>query len=257
MATTTRAVLEQRLSEAVGDYESLASTASASATLTDADLAYFTEDTDGIQGWVEITSGDADGDIRRIASSGYNSGTNVLTVTSNFSATPTAASSYLWHQIDPVLKRNAIQRAIELLFPSLYLPIRDETIIVDNLLLNPSFETFSGGAFTSWDNKETPSKSASTARFVHGSQSAGISATGAVEGLEQDLFSTVNIDQIVGKTLRVRGWVWDDASSSSRLGYPLMARPSPMAPITAGTPSGRAPRFTTSMLVSPRTPPRS
>jgi len=214
MATTTRQVLEQRLSESVGDYESLTSSASGSATLTDADLAFFTEDTDGIQGWVEITSGDADGDIRRIASSGYNASTKVLTVTSNFSVTPTSASSYLWHQISPVLKRNAIQRAIELLFPSLYLPIRDETLIVDNLLLNPSFET---GTFTSWTDKGSPSKSASTTRFVHGSQSAGIAATGAVEGLEQDLFLTVNIDQIVGKTLRVRGWVWDDASDSSRL----------------------------------------
>ena len=53
MGTTTRQVLRERLSQAIGDYYSLATTGSGAGdgtTMVDADLANLTEDNGGIQG---------------------------------------------------------------------------------------------------------------------------------------------------------------------------------------------------------------
>ena len=149
MGTTTRLVLEQRFSEAIGDYESLTASAGNTTTLTAAALADLTEDNDGIQGWVKIDAGSAAGDIRRIkASSGYVASTKVLTVNRAFSASA-GAVAFTLHRYDPKQKLNAISRAIELLFPTLYLPVRDETLSVDNLLINSSFEK-TGTAGEDW-----------------------------------------------------------------------------------------------------------
>ena len=69
MGTTTRQVLRERLSQAIGDYYSLTSTGSGAGggtTIVDADLANLTEDDGGIQGWTIQTSGNNAGEIRRI-----------------------------------------------------------------------------------------------------------------------------------------------------------------------------------------------
>jgi hypothetical protein len=143
MADTTRAVLTQRVSESVGDYEALTTTSSGSTTtLVATALADLTESDDGIQGWIEITDGNNDGEIRRIKGvGGYTASTTTITVNFAFSNTVGSGVGYILHRINPTDKHNAINRAIEALFPDLYLPIRDESLIVDSLVLNGSFET--------------------------------------------------------------------------------------------------------------------
>ena len=215
MGNTTRSNLETQLSEALGDYQSLTSSAAGAATLTDADLADLAEDDDAIQGWVEITSGDADDDIRRIKNDGYVASTNIITVNNPFSSTPSSVSNYLLHRINPTLKRAAIGQAIRQLYPMLYNAIRDETIIVDNLLLNSGFETFDSG-FTSWAEVGSPTVTAETTRVFHGATSAKIiSAGGAVGQLTQA--PDINMPEVAGKTASFRAWGWASAATNLRL----------------------------------------
>ncbi len=74
MATTTRATLRQRLSEAIGDYHSVTSTSagnSAATTIVSTQLLDLPGggDDDAFEGWyVLVTSGNNDSEIRRISS---------------------------------------------------------------------------------------------------------------------------------------------------------------------------------------------
>ncbi len=75
MATTTRAVLRQRLSEALGDYTSMTTTSAGAAdgtTLIDSGLRNLPggRDDDSFEGWyVLVTSGQASGEIKRVRQS--------------------------------------------------------------------------------------------------------------------------------------------------------------------------------------------
>jgi hypothetical protein len=229
MADTTRLLLLQYLSEFVGDWLSLTAddqpSGATTTTIKDANLANLTEDDDGIQGWIRIadSDSDADQDVRRIkASSGYTASSTTLTVNRAFTADPDAAITgsngvkYELHTIDPTYKFNAIDRAIESLFSDLYVYRRDETLTVDNLLLNQDFETFSSG-FSGWGNIGTPTVTVETNRVIHGTQAAKIVASGAVEGIEQNFFSSVNINELAGRTLHFAGWIWASVASAARL----------------------------------------
>lgn len=221
MATTARSAIRRLLSEFVGDHRELTSTSAGNAgatTVVATEFANLTEDNGGIQGWIQATSGNNDLEVRRIigGASGYTASTTTATV--NFKFTNQFANSVTFelHTIDPAYKHNAIDRAIESLFPDLYVYIRDESLTVDNLLLNQDFETFSGG-FTSWTEFGTPTVTAETSRVIHGSQSARIIALGSDEGIEQDIILSVNISEIEGRTLRFAGWVWAASPNVVRL----------------------------------------
>ena len=89
MATTTRATLRQRLSEAIGDYHSVTSTSagnSAATTIISTTLLDLPGggDDDAFEGWyVMVTSGNNDTEIRRISS--YITNDSTVTVGRAFS----------------------------------------------------------------------------------------------------------------------------------------------------------------------------
>lgn len=144
MAATARSVIRRLLSEFAGDSRLLTTTSAGNAggtTWVDTELANLTEDDDGVKGWVIPTAGTNDGEIRRVkAVGGYLAASTTGTV--NFAFTNQVASgvTYELHFIDPAFKHNAIDRAIETMFPDLYVTLRDETLVIDNLLLNQDFE---------------------------------------------------------------------------------------------------------------------
>ncbi len=221
MATTARSAIRRLLSEFVGDHRELSSTSAGNAgatTVVATEFANLTEDNGGIQGWIMPTDGNNDLEVRRIlsGSSGYTASTTTATV--NFKFTNQFANSVTFelHTVDPAYKHNAIDRAIESLFPDLYVYIRDESLTVDNLLANQDFETFSSG-FTNWTEVGSPTVTAETSRVIHGSQSAKVLAGGADGQLTQDLFTSVNISEIVGRTLRFAGWTWSVRPNDARL----------------------------------------
>lgn len=146
MPSTSQAVLIQRLGEATVGYISLTTTSSGSTTtVVCTAFANLGAEEDGdIQGWIRCTSGSNDGEVRRIkgGASGYTNSS--VTATVNFAFTNTVASGVtfeLWTTVDPTELINALNRARELIFPDLYLPLRDQSLFVDSLVLNGGFET--------------------------------------------------------------------------------------------------------------------
>ena len=146
MATTTRAVLRQRLSEAIGDYTTMTTTSAGAAdgtTLVDSGIRNLSggRDDDAFEGWyVLLTSGAASGEIKRVLQS--RESVNSITLQEAFSIQVASGITYELHRNDPALKHNAINRGIEELSSQIPLPLRDETLVVDNLLTNWDFETF-------------------------------------------------------------------------------------------------------------------
>ena len=224
MATTTSLVLIQRLSEAIGDYLSLTASGGTTTTVVDTDLANLTEDNGGVQGYVKIVtdaggSGAApEGQIRRIknGTSGYTASSTTITVNFAFTASPASGDTYELHRFDPVVKRNAINSAIRQLWPSIYLPIRDESLVVDNLLSNSDFETAaSANVHPSWSKVGTPTITDETSIRRHLTNSAKIIASGAVEGQVQVV--QVNIEELIGKTVHAAFWVYATTANWARI----------------------------------------
>ena len=218
MPTTTRAVLEGRLSEIIGDYPAtMTSDGSGNSTsnLRDAALKDISSDANSIQGFVEITSGDANGEIRRI--SAYD-GTDDITPAFNFSSTPSASCTYLIHRYDPLIKRTAMENAIRLCFPKLYVSIRDESLIIDNLLSNPDFESaLDGGAHPSWTNVNSPTIALETTRVYHGTSSNSITSHGSSGAGQTYQEPAINIQEVLGKTVTFTARVYDTTANQARI----------------------------------------
>ena len=220
MATTTRATLRQRLSEAIGDYQSLTTTSagnSAGTSVVDTGLRNLPggSDDDAFEGfYILVTSGANTGESRRIKN--YIANTNTLVTQESFSGGAVDTTvTYELHQYDPSQKHQAINRAIEELYPFLYLPIRDETIVVDDRLSNSDFETFSSG-FTGWTEVGSPTVTADTTYVIHGSQSAKIVGdSGAAGQLTQA--TTININELSNKSVTFKCWVWCAAADTARI----------------------------------------
>ena len=221
MATTTRAVLRQRLSEAMGDCVSLTTTAVGAtdgSTLIDSGLRNLAggRDDDSFEGWYVIaTSGSASGEIKRISQSRENN--NTLTLQSAFSAQIAASVTYELHRQDPTLKHNAISRGIEELSSQVPLPLRDETLVVDNALSNWDFETFvtATTTFTGWTPIATPTLTQNTSVVMHGAGSASIAAAGDTEGLYQTL--TINTNEVTNKQVTFECWVYGTVADAVRI----------------------------------------
>lgn len=160
-----------------------------------------------------VTGGPAVGESQQVTA--YVASTSTIT-TAAFSAQVKTGTNFELHRYDPTDMDTAINNAVELLYPHLHVPYRSVTLVVDDLLSNGSLDTFST-TFTGWTNIGTPTLAAETTRKVHGTGSASITASGATEGIEQNLFTAVNIKEVVGKTLHVRGWVFATVASAARL----------------------------------------
>ena len=220
MPTTTRAILRQRLSEQMGDYQSLTTTSSgnsAGTSVVDTGLRNLPggSDDDGFENWyILVTSGANTGESRRIKS--YIANSNTLVTQESFSGGAVDTTvTYELHQYDPAQKHQAISRAIEELYPFLYLPLIDETIVVDDRLSNSDFETFSSG-FTGWTEVGSPTVTAETTYVIHGDQSAKVVGdSGAAGQLTQA--PTINIDEITNKTVTFKCWVWCAAADTARI----------------------------------------
>ena len=220
MATTTRATLRQRLSEALGDYQSLTTTSAGNSAGTSVvatglrNLPGGADDAAFEGFYILVTSGANTGESRRVKN--YIANTNTLVTQESFSGGAVDTTvSYELHQYDPLQKHQAINRAIEELYPFLYLPVRDETIVVDDRLTNSDFETFSDG-FTGWTEVGSPTVTAETTYVIHGSQSAKVVGdSGAAGQLTQA--PTININELSNKSVTFKCWVWCAAADTARI----------------------------------------
>ena len=222
MATTTRVNLRKALSEAIGDYQAFATTADgndAKTSLVSSTLKNYSGGAD--DGAFEEqfflgTSGANSGASKRCALYIANASDGPTAILQDALDNQTAsADTFELHRYDPDLKHTAINRALAELFPILYKPIRDETLVVDNILANNDFETAGGTTFSDWTEVNSPTVSIETSRVFHGTNSAKVVASGDVGQLTQTL--DVNIDELAGKTATFKVRVWTNDSSQARL----------------------------------------
>lgn len=229
MATTTKTVLRQRLSEKLGDY--FASTTTGAGGTTSAVDASLPNHELGVNddGFNELyilstTAGNGLGQFRRILD--YVASTVTISWTQAMSAAVGSGGTYEIHRINPSLKHQALAMAIRELFPQgsqrgLWLPLRNETLIVDNLLSNSDFETFSGG-FTGWTEVGSPTVTQDTTRYMHGASSAKVIAGGSAGQQTQTIdassgASALNLKELAGRSVTVKMWAWASAASAARL----------------------------------------
>lgn len=216
MATTTRVALLQKLSERLGDHFSSTSTTNGSTTtIIDTALKNLPNgaDDDGFIGFYARPTQSAQaevGEIRRV--SDYTASSGTLTFQSAFSGAPQSGETYELHRFDPADKHIAIGQALEEVYPDIYLPIIDETLVVDDVLSNSDFET---GTFTDWTAVGSPTLSQETTLVFHGAQSAKVVASGADGQLTQS--PTVNIEEITNETATFRAAVYATAANATRL----------------------------------------
>ena len=171
--------------------------------------------------WILITElvsgGPAVGESGKVSTYDATTVPGTITIESALTAQIKTGTSYELHRYDPTDMNTGLNRAVELLYPALYIPQKNETLLVDQLLANGDFDTWSGSAFTGWSSIGTPTLAQETTRKVHSTGSASIVASGATEGLEQNLFTSVNFREVVTKTLHVRGWVFATVASAARI----------------------------------------
>ena len=122
------------------------------------------------------------------------------------------------HRIDPVLKHNAINLAFGELASHVYLPIRDESLIVDNRLSNPSFENFTSGAPDNWTASGTGTGTEENTIYYHGTSSLKLieTSTAAVLRYYQDV-DLSSISGIAGASINFRCGVYATAASTARI----------------------------------------
>ena len=224
MATTTLISLQQSLSEDIGDYESFDASADGDAagfTVVASALLNLTGgvDTDAFENfYIEINDTDAtaaDGEVRRIDTYVADLDNPTLRMQSVFSEQMDSGITVILHRFNPVDKKNVIRQAILELYPDLYLPIRDETLIVDNLISNSGFETFSSG-FTGWTEVGSPTVTQETTIVMHGDGSAKIvAASSAVGQLTQA--PDINIDELTTDEAESKRWVYATAANTARI----------------------------------------
>ena len=219
MATTTRATLRQRMSEAIGDYQAVTSTSAgntAATTIVSTELLDISEggDDDAFEGWyVLITDGNNEGERRIVRS--YAATDSTVTVERAFTNATEAGVAFEMHRQDPASKNNAISRAIEELSRQVPQVIRDETIFVDSLLSNGDFETYSATVFDSWSDSGSPSMTQETTIVKHGDASAKIVASGAAGQMTQS--GDVNFNQATNRQVNFEAWVYATAADTARI----------------------------------------
>ncbi len=233
---TTRQNLRRGLSDLMGDFirdpdgavPTCSSQGGASGvTAIDALLSYYEDDY--FNDWYFVlpvgpTSGSTAYEVTRVAD--FTQSTGTLTLEPDASLQIDNGRTYELHRYNPASKHLALNAARLQSVDALWAPKVDETLVVDNIVTNWDFENWdaTGGdsaVATSWTNIGSPQNNDEATRLVHGSYSIKIAASGATEGIEQNVLTinptAVNIHEIENKTLHVRAWVWASVADAARV----------------------------------------
>ena len=219
---TTRATLRQRLSETIGDWSGTLVTSGGGSTTTivDTSLANLPGGADddfceGYYAMITHTGHTAVGESRRVTS--YTASSKTITVAEAYGASSGSSKNYELHRYDPDLKHYAINAAGRKLFPNLYLPVIDETLVTDQLGTNMDFETYSNpsdAAPDGWTALTNTRVDRYQDRVMHGSNSTSLRVTTGPSdlGFYQNLI--VDVADIVGKSITFGGYMWSTNANS-------------------------------------------
>lgn len=172
--------------------------------------------------WARCRSGTNDGEHREV--SDFVSVGGTVTVREAFTAQVANGVTFDLTQYNPGLVYTALDEAMKECYGEgrLFIGRRDESIVVDNLLLNADFETFAAGNFTNWTLAGAGSSVAqSTSLFWHGADCAAVTAgAGAAATYAQAINASpafANIRDPGSKSFVFRAWVYATAATIARL----------------------------------------
>lgn len=172
--------------------------------------------------WAMMVSGTNDGEHREISDFVSSSGTG--TVREAYTAQVASSVSYELHRYNPLSIHRALNEAMKECYGlgHLFVARRDESVVVDNLLLNADFETFAASNFTNWTLAGAGSSVAqSTSLFWHGADAAAVTAGGGAAATYGQAINAspafANIREPGSKTFVFRAWVYATAASTARL----------------------------------------
>ena len=219
MPTTTLAVLRRRISEKIADWTSGTTSGNGNAggtTVVDTGLAG--KGNDFYNGWwLLITSGTYATQVRQVSTTvgtGFVASTGTLTVTRAFGGQILASVTYELHRYNPDNYLVAINRKAEDLLVDNYLPLRDESIVIDNLLANADFESTIAAA--DWTAVGAPTVTYPTTRYMWGTRSIQIASAGGAAG-QVTQAPVINQKEITGMGAHMGAWVYTTAASTGRI----------------------------------------
>ena len=182
---TSRAAFRVLVAEELGGgrFTALSTSGAGAAggtTIVDSTLSNLILGNDYFNGyWAVLPSGPTgSGSYEASPVTDFVASTGTLTTVA-FSAQVASGVTFELHQYDPAIIHTAGNEAIKSLFGErlLFLPVRDETLVTDNMLLNSDFETFAASNFTSWTLAGTGASVAeSTTILWHGADAAAVTA---------------------------------------------------------------------------------
>lgn len=221
--STAFSTIYQNLAKESGFYFSGTASGTHSTTTLEDDSAdgFDALDTNVITNkWMRITAADSaapEGEARRISSVA----TSTATVNTAYSAAPADGDTYEIVPYHPDLLKRAIQEAVRQSYPVIYKRLTDETLVVDNLVSNWSFETFT--VANTPDDWTLTNLSAGTTiteendRVFHGTSSVKCSPSGSTGTLKQNLWNQLDMREAYNKTLHVRVRAWGSVADAAVL----------------------------------------
>lgn len=219
MATTTQSRLREMLARTIAFYYGGTATGGSTTTVADTSADTFDAlDDDVTTGmWAHIIADAAGGgaaptnESRKVSSIS----TTTATVDTAYSAATASGDTYEllpYHHRD---MNDALYQALRTIGPFLYLPLRNETITLDDRLSNGTFEAGGADAFTGWTKTAGTWTEEATIIF-EGERSARGVASGADAQLTQAWQG--DISEVAGQTATFRLHMQALATSVARVG---------------------------------------
>lgn len=149
--------LRKLFSEAIDDdWESITTSAgSTTSNLVDTALLDISDQNEAFgRKYFMMHSGLDEGNIRQTTATGSIGSSGIVTTTRAWGSTIQADEPYSMHTYDPRDKDRALRRAMANAYPGVFRQIADESIIVDNLLSNPTLDIVDRGVFFDGTNDE-------------------------------------------------------------------------------------------------------
>lgn len=217
--STTLLAAQVALSKELGDYWASTTTSNGAAgktTLVDTALMAKANDWVTDEAYDQITSGSADEEERKVSSLDNSDGT--LTMLAH-SAQIVSGVTYQVHRLfSGSEKRTAlIKAAQEMVYPSLFTEVWDETLVIGNWFTDGSFELWDdANTLTNWtDTTLTVTQTSTVPYRQHGTYSAKLDT--AAGTLVQSISNFEDLQYLRGRNVTFTLQVWCDTASALRI----------------------------------------
>ena len=215
---TTLSDLDQKLSEAIGDWIEVNTTTNIAAnnSVISTTLKQYDRGSDNyfINWWIYINTTNNPTVSREV--SVYDTSTGTLTIRGAALAAESAAVSFRLYRYSRDSKKRAINNAIRDIYPALHRKLEDRSLITGNIL--PPFNWSSTSALRLYTSPTgTLAKNTDMAYIWRGLTSAKVIASGADDVLQINSNDYPFLLDLMGKTITFKDWVYPEVTDDAFL----------------------------------------